>query len=59
MEKTERISSSQFERVFRELHTQLFYLAYDIVGDKIIAQDIVSDVFCPYGISIGIFPWSR
>lgn len=45
MEKTERISSSQFERVFRELHTQLFYLAYDIVGDKIIAQDIVSDVF--------------
>lgn len=46
MEKeTERISASQFDSVFRELHSQLFYLAYDIVGDKIIAQDIVSDVF--------------
>lgn len=43
--EADEISVSQFESVFREMHTQLFYLAYDIVGDRVIAQDIVSDVF--------------
>lgn len=39
------ITASQLENVFKELHSQLFYLAYDIVGDKQVAQDVISDVF--------------
>ncbi len=39
------ITASQLEDVFKELHPQLFYLAYDIVGDKQVAQDVISEVF--------------
>lgn len=39
------ITAAQFEGIFKEMHLQLFYLAYDIVGDKQVAQDVVSEVF--------------
>ena len=45
MSKKENITSEQFELVFKEMHSQLFYLAYDIVGDRDVAQDMVSEVF--------------
>ena len=45
MAEKEYITSAQFEHVFKEMHSQLFYLAYDIVGDRQVAQDMVSEVF--------------
>ena len=45
MADKEYITASQFESIFKEMHSQLFYLAYDIVGDKQVAQDVVSEVF--------------
>lgn len=39
------ISAAHFEGIFREMHSRLFYEAYDIVGNKQAAQDIVSEVF--------------
>jgi RNA polymerase sigma-70 factor, ECF subfamily len=39
------ITASQLESVFKELYSQLFYLSYDIVGDKHVAQDVISEVF--------------
>ena len=42
MAEKEYITSAQFEHVFKEMHSQLFYLAYDIVGDRQVAQDMVS-----------------
>jgi len=39
------ISSSQFEQIFREQYSRLFYYANDFVKDDEAARDIVSDVF--------------
>ena len=45
MSEIDIITSKQFETLFKEMHTQLFYLAYDILGEAQAAQDVVSDVF--------------
>ena len=45
MSEREIITASQLECVFKEMYSQLFYLAYDVVGDKQEAQDVISDVF--------------
>ena len=45
MSERDIITSKQFETLFKEMHTQLFYLAYDILGEAQAAQDVVSDVF--------------
>lgn len=55
MSEIDIITSKQFETLFKEMHTQLFYLAYDILGEAQAAQDVVSDVSCRYGINIVIF----
>ena len=41
----EGISLSQFEQIFREQYSRLFYYANDFVLDEEAARDIVSDVF--------------
>ncbi len=41
----EGISPSQFEQVFREQYSRLYYYANDFVQDDEAARDIVSDVF--------------
>ncbi|MBR5069886.1 MAG: RNA polymerase sigma-70 factor [Bacteroidales bacterium] len=41
----EGISLSQFEQVFREQYSRLYYYANDFVQDDEAARDIVSDVF--------------
>lgn len=45
MVEKEYITAAQFEGIFKKMHQKLFYLAYDIVGDKQVAQDVVSEVF--------------
>lgn len=45
MVEKEYITAAQFEGIFKNMYQQLFYLAYDIVGDKQVAQDVVSEVF--------------
>ena len=39
------ISEKDFERVFREYHSRLYYFALNYLEDEGIAEDIVSDVF--------------
>lgn len=45
MADKEYITAAQFESIFKEMYSSLFYVAYDIVGDKRVAQDVVSEVF--------------
>ena len=45
MKERDIMTPKQFEALFKEMHTQLFYLAYDILGETQAAQDVVSDVF--------------
>lgn len=45
MKERDIMTPKQFEALFKEMHTQLFYLAYDILGEMQAAQDVVSDVF--------------
>lgn len=42
---TNKVTEKDFERVFREYHSRLYFFALNFLEDNEIAQDIVSEVF--------------